>query len=176
MVLRRRVSRLWFALFATGVLTAGCADDELGWRSDIVSAENPQTGGVDVPLADGWTARFGVDCGQLELGDLRTHCPGFTSPGGQMSPLRWGDERVVWIMQRSGGGDAAADARFAPIDHAVVWSSAAPEGRRVAAAVSGDLQQVAWILDDGEEPWGIQLIDASGRLIATHQLVGLPAS
>lgn len=162
------------SLVLLGAVACSAPDPGTSWRADVVSAENPQTGGAAVPLASGWTARFGRDCGQLELGDMRTHCPEFTTPGGQMSPLRWDDERVVWIVQRSGGGDADADARFAPIDQAVVWSSTAPEGRRIAAAIFGDLQQIAWVLDDGEEPWGIQLIDARGRLIATHHLVGLP--
>lgn len=167
----RRLGAL--SLLLLGAVACSDADPGASWQADVVSAENARTEGADVPLPNGWTARFGRDCGQLELGDVRTHCPEFTSNGGLMTPLQWDDERVVWILQRSGGGDPDADASVAPIDHAVVWSSTAPEGRRVAAAIFGDFQQVAWVLDDGEEPWGMQLIDARGRLIAIHNLVGL---
>jgi hypothetical protein len=32
-----------------------------------------------------------------------------------------------------------------------------------------------WLVKQGEEPWGVQILDGGGRLVSTTSLVGVPA-
>ena len=152
-------------------IAAGCSDGgSIGWNA--TTAPDIEAVGTAVAVDELISVRFGDDCGQLEVGDERTMCPPFQPGGGMVSTLRAGGLRIVWIPWRS--APESDEPGLYPIDRAVVWSSASPDGRVIRPVVSGDMQQIVWVMADGEEPWGVQTLDASDRLIAAYDLVGLP--
>lgn len=175
--MRRAPVRAVVLALAFAALVACSDDDTLARWSELTSSENPAVGAAASDVgdlgADGRiSVRFGDDCGQLVVDDQRSPCPAYTPGSGQLSTARVDDLRIVWHVWRSDPTNERP--RAAAIDHAVVWSSASPDGREIPALVEGDLQQIVWVMAEGEEPWGVQLIDARGRLIATYDLVGLP--
>lgn len=78
---------------------------------------------------------------------------------------RVGVERLVWR------GESVQDT---PADRYVVWSSASPSGRIIEPIVYDDVENLVWLMEPGEEPWGYQTIAADGSLREYRSLVGLP--
>ncbi len=57
----------------------------------------------------------------------------------------------------------------------VVWSNVSPSGRSVEPVVAADNAILVWIMEPGEEPWGVQALDPTGELGFAIPFVGLPA-
>ena len=58
----------------------------------------------------------------------------------------------------------------------VVWSSHAPTGRSVEPIHAADNSILVWIMEPGEEPWGVQVIGPNGELGIATSFVGLPGA
>lgn len=164
--------RRWLLGAAIVLGSTACAGPDPGWDFAWSDSSTPLAGADAVAVGSGIEVRFGPRCGQLTIEDsgLRTGCLGVSSGASMVVPLRAGDLRIVWIV-RTGGTDEERG-----VDHAVAWSSASPEGKQIEAITLGGIEQVVWVMRPGEEPWGMQLIDARRRLVAVHDLVGLPGS
>ena len=83
--------------------------------------------------------------------------------------VRVGDGRMIWLSQST----ADWDAERRP-DRYIVWSSSSPDGRRIEPFGYGATISLIWEMQPGEEPWGIDTLDADGLLISSRSLVGLP--
>ncbi len=158
--------KLSFPLVLLTLIASACSGSHApSWTTDLTNGSETAAG-LAVPLDDQVTLRFGSGCGQLEVGDRRTPCSQSGAGASMTAALRVGDSRIVWAMWNTGSDPL--------VDHAVVWSNQWPNGRRGDVYRSGSVQQMAWVMADGEEPWGVQLIDDRGQLVRAFDLVGLP--
>lgn len=118
------------------------------------------------------TGRPADRCLQLVVGSTPIGCVGVDPPPGGShgfsAAVRTEDARVVWRAETT-----PADPDQVP-DHYVVWSSSAPSGRRVEPIVRDAVTNLVWIMEPGEQPWGVQTIAADGTLLRAESLVGLP--
>ena len=83
--------------------------------------------------------------------------------------VRVGDGRMIWLSQSA--ADWGSERRP---DRYIVWSSSSPDGRRVEPFVYGATISLIWEMRPGEEPWGVDTLDADGLLITSRSFVGLP--
>jgi len=128
------------------------------WRFDVGPA--PSNSGLPVGL-----------CMQPVVANQALGCLPLDAARGELQGLgaviRIGDERVIW--------QATTIAEDEPVDHFVVWSSAFPSGRRLDPITHSDAQNLLWIMEPGEAPWGHQEIASDGTLLSSTSYVGLSA-
>lgn len=138
--------------------------------------------GSTVVEGDGWRLELGgepVDTGepnrsclQLVVDDRPLGCIRVGAEAGREygfgATTRVGDERVIW-QGRTMTTDGPS------VDHFVVWSSASPSGRRVDAVRYADVENLIWVMQPGEAPWGYQSVGPDGTLVDHWSYVGFPA-
>ncbi len=153
---------------AVGAL-AGCGSEagrqdwaDIGERwSDEIYPTVFEGDGYSVGTGSFESGSNSLACAQVIIADAPLDC---VHGGGGLSTshARIGDTRFIGVY-------AGAD-----VERAIAWSSASSSGRDLDVVVAGPGVAVVWIMEPGEEPWGIQLVRADGTLAWSPSYVGLP--
>lgn len=172
--------RLMAITLAVTLVGCGSSDNQPQWSDASDFSWLPVIDAVTVAEGDMW--RFDIGLGPDDTGEPAAPClqpvvvdqplgciPVDASDNrfGFTAVTRVDDQRVIWQA------DTINDQ--APIDHFVIWSTASPNGRRLEPIVHRDVENLLWIMEPGEEPWGYQAIAPNGTLIRYSSHVGLPA-
>ncbi len=131
------------------------------YRLEVGQTDDPN--GVDPPSTCLQMVFRGAPLGCLETSP---------TPGrgyGRDVQVRVGDGRMIWLTRST--GDWESERRP---DRYIVWSSSSPAGRRIEPFVYGATISLIWEMQPGEEPWGVDTLDADGLLIESRSFVGLP--
>jgi hypothetical protein len=153
------------------VLTLGSCSSGTGWSwRDAADEAAPPVVGTVVVDAGGIrlveSTNDGLPCAQLTVAGETAGCVhygmGDGATGYGAAARRVGDVRYVDL--RSGSG----------VSGFVVWSSVSPDGRRVEPIRAAGNAILVWIMQPGEAPWGVQILDERGRLGNAVSFVGLP--
>ena len=162
--------------FLVTVVGCGNSDSQPQWADAADLGWSPVFDPVTVAEGDGWRFDVGLEpddsgeppapCLQLVVGDEPLGCIGARMSGfGAVN--RVDDQRVIW--------QASIIDDNAPVDHFVVWSNASPNGRQLDPINHSNVENLLWIMEPGEAPWGYQAIAPDGTLLAQTSFVGLPA-
>jgi hypothetical protein len=167
-------------LVALLVAVVGCgnSDSEPQWADAADFGWLPVLDPVSVAEGEGWRFDVGLEpydtgeppapCLQLVIGDEPLGCIGVGAENrGFGAVTRVDDQRVIW--------QASTIDDLPPVDHFVVWSNASPNGRPLDPINHSNVENLLWIMEPGEAPWGYQAIAPDGTLLAQTSFVGLPA-
>lgn len=155
------------AALAIGAL-AGCGSDEPAWddarqyeHDDVLELRDAFDVG---PVRVAESTSDGLPCAEVTVADVATGCipVGAGEFGYSSRALRVDDVRYVDLRT----SEAAREF--------VVWSSASPSGRSIEPIVAAGNAILVWIMEPGEEPWGVQAIGSDGELGFAKSFVGLP--
>jgi hypothetical protein len=160
------------------VLGCGNTDSEPQWADAADFDWLPVLDPVSVAEGEGWRFDMGLEpyetgepsapCLQLVIGDEPLGCIGVDAENRSFGAVtRVDEQRVIWR--------ASTIDDLSPVDHFVVWSNASPSGRRLDPINHSNVENLLWIMEPGEAPWGYQTIAPDGTLLAQTSLVGLPA-
>lgn len=165
-----RPARTLLALGALTTILFACSSDGDGRRwADAADQVEPAVPGTTIIDTGAVRVVEQIDrsCAQLTIADTTLTClqtsmaEGF---GHSARALRVGDLRVVDLRT----GPDATDF--------VVWSSVSPGGRSIEPIAAAGSSILVWIMQPGEEPWGVQVIGPGGFLGTSVSFVGLPGA
>ena len=186
-------ARFWASTVSSMVIMLGACSGETtaGWAppplaaSDLRDEPAPEVRYEDGPVQ----LRFGVsrvddgrpgdhECLELTMHGAPWFCMSVERGMGMGTNLAVDGDRVIWRARSYGevvADDAAELADHRGPDRFVVFSSVSPTGRVIEPIVVEGVISLVWLMEPGEVPWGYQEVDAVGRLIQAHSLLGLPA-
>ncbi len=147
---------------------SGCGSDGPQW-SDFTDARTDVVVGDVVVETDEFLvtdADVKGGCAQLTVADVISSCLHHEAGiGGYMGrAARVADTRFIEV-------------RTDPSTRAfVVWSNVARSGRSVEPIYAADNGILVWIMEPGEEPWGVQVLGPTGELAVAIPFVGLPGN
>jgi hypothetical protein len=168
---------MFVALLVT-VVGCGNSNGQPQWADPADLGWMPVLDPVTVAEGDGWRFDVGLDadntgetpapCLQLVIGDQPLGCIGIGAENrGFDAVTRVDEQRVIWQANTTDDNP--------PVDHFVVWSNASPNGRHLDPINHSNVENLLWIMEPGEAPWGYQAIAPDGTLLAQTSFVGLPA-
>lgn len=175
-----RIGAVLVACVAAAAPLAACSEPTARAWVDEREATWPAVGDpVTVADGDGWRFQVGTDpydadgtrssCLQPVIDDTPLGCIPIDAPDAAHrngTQARVGGKRVIWLGRQTGA--------IPQIARYVVWSSTSPAGRTIEPIEYDGVQNLLWIMQPGEEPWGFQEILPDGSLYEAVPLVGLP--
>lgn len=152
------MTRLLTVLAVVATVTASCSSttDDLGPYDDVLNSSTRKL----VVEGDDWTVQAAGDCFWLVVGRQATSCRSTRHQVGDVSVGQWraGSDRFVFVATGSRG----------------VQVGLFTDRRSRAEIVVHPLDDIGLAvveLEPGEEPWGVQVLDADGALLSAVSLV-----
>ena len=159
------MNRRWtlVTLIALSIPGLSCSNSS---EDDFAAAEYPDAPTQQIAAGDEWTLEVvrpdgGLPCWRIRVEDQTTRCMSLEYSAGSAS---WGSLRgpnIAFEFVIEGGEEPVTLRWFSSLHDGLVVESYSVEGVQLAVV------EVA----DGEEPWGMQMIDADGALVQAWSLV-----
>ena len=159
------MNRRWMLVTLIALITAGvsCSNSS---EDDFAAAEYPDAPTQQIAAGDEWTLELvrpdgGLPCSRIRVEDQTTRCMSLEYSAYSAS---WGSFQGPRssFAQVTVGGDQ-------PLTF--LWFSSLHDGVEVDAYLIEGSQVAVVEVADGEEPWGVQVLDADGALVNAWSFV-----
>ena len=150
------------ALAWMSVLLVACSNS----NDDFAAPEYPNAPVETIVIGDGWSVELvrpseGESCWWIRVGTDTTSCMSLEYSDGSFAQQTISGPQRTFVVFIAGDDEPAVFTWFSSLDDGRVIESVPVEGIRLAVVA----------LADGEEPWGMQLLDADGVLTQVWSLV-----